>query len=337
MTSSFTISSTVDVPKARGGRGQVAATVYVPERLPEAPTVMFALPGGGYSRGYFDLHFSGHTGYSQAEHHAARGVVLVAMDHLGVGDSTTDANDRLTIEDIAAANDHAVRDILTRLRAGTLAKGLQKIEPGFVVGTGQSMGGGLTIIMQGRHKTYEAIAPVGYSPYHTSLPQKRPEMREVIKSVFAQFSRKTPPEELSVPHSSEQIPDFLYPFHYDDVPKDILEADLAGGYPIRQAPPPWGSASLPRCVVAMMSKGYVAEEAAVVDIPVFIGFGERDVSEDPARDATMFPKSFDITVYVVPQMAHMHNFASTRQLLWDRSLDWADSVRHMRDLGRNAA
>jgi hypothetical protein len=51
----------------------------------------------------------------------------------------------------------------------------------------------------------------------------------------------------------------------------------------------------------------------------------------------MFPRAHDITVYVVPRMAHMHNFASTRRWLWDRSLDWVESVRRLRDLGRSAA
>ena len=246
----------------------------------------------------------------------------------------TDANDELTIEDIAAANDQAVREILVRLRAGTLVKGQAPIAPGLVVGTGQSMGGGVTIIMQGRHRTYDAIAPLGYSPVHTSLPQRRPEMREAIKSVFAKFSRATPPQDLSVPHSSEQIPDFLYPFHCEDVPQDILQADLAGGYPLRQSPPSWGSATVPRCVVAMMSPGYVAAEAAEIDVPVFLGFGERDVSEAPHREPIMFARARDITVYVAPRMAHMHNFASTRELLWNRTLDWLSLRRTRRAGGR---
>jgi pimeloyl-ACP methyl ester carboxylesterase len=329
------VSIPVDVSMAPGGRGRIAATVFLPEPMPAAPTVMFALPGGGYSRGYFDLHFPGHDGYSQAAHHVARGVVFVAMDHLGVGASSIDANDVLTIEHIAAANDQAVREILARLRAGTIVAGGARIEPGLVVGTGQSMGGGVTIIMQGRHRTYDAIMPLGYSPVHTSLPQRRPEMREAIKAVFAGFSRRTAPQDLSVPHSSEQIPDFLYPFHFEDVPADIVEADLAGGYPLRQSPPSWGSATVPRCVVAMMSPGYVAEEAASIDVPVFIGFGERDVSEAPHREPTMFPRATDITVFVAPRMAHMHNFASTRRLLWERSLDWVDAMVHAAQVGRS--
>ena len=327
----------VNVPAARGGSGQVVATVFLPDSVPAAPIVMFALPGGGYSRGYFDMHFPGHQGYSQAEHHLARGIVFVAMDHFGVGASSTDANDAVTIEHIAAANDQAVREILARLRAGTLVEGAGRIEPGLVVGTGQSMGGGVTIIMQGRHRTYDAIMPLGYSPVHTSLPQRRPEMREAIKAAFAGFSRATKPQDLSVPHSSEQIPDFLYPFHCEDVPRDIVQADLAGGYPLRKTPPSWGSATVPRCVVAMMSPGYVAGEAASVDVPVFLGFGERDVSETPYREPTMFPRATDLTVFVVPRMAHMHNFASTRRLLWERSLDWVDGIVHGVDVARASA
>lgn len=327
MAVSCRLTVDVTVRKARGGKARIVATLFVPADLPPSPTVMFALPGGGYSRGYFDLQFPGHVGYSQAEHHAGCGVVFVAMDHLGVGESTTTANDVLTIEDIAAANDAAVRQILAGLRAGTLVEGLPAIAPGFVVGTGQSMGGGVSIIMQGRHRTYDAIAPLGYSAVHTSLPQRDPALRAMGKAVFARFSRATPLHELSVPHTSEQVPDFLYPFHWEDVPPDILAADMAGGYPLRTSPPPWGSATIPRCVVGMMAKGYVAEEAAASDVPVFLGFGERDVSEDPAREPSMFTQARDITVFVVPRMAHMHNFASTRRALWERSLDWVEDVR----------
>jgi pimeloyl-ACP methyl ester carboxylesterase len=269
------------------------------------------------------------VGYSQAEHHAARGLVLVAMDHLGVGDSSTDANETILIEDIAAANDAAVREVLRRLREGSLDSTLPALQPGFVVGTGQSMGGGVTIIMQGRHRTYEAIAPLGYSAVQAVLPLRDPEARQGIKAMFSHFRRNKPPAQLSVPHTSERIGDFLHPFHWEDVPRDIVEADLAGGYPLRQDPPPWGSRTVPRCVVGMMARDYVIEEAAAVDVPVFFGEGERDVSENPWEESARFPRVRDFTLFVCPQMAHMHNFASTRRLLWERSVEWIESVRRL--------
>jgi hypothetical protein len=45
----------------------IAATLFLPapDRLTGEPAVIFALPGGGYSRGYYDMHFDGHLGYSQ--------------------------------------------------------------------------------------------------------------------------------------------------------------------------------------------------------------------------------------------------------------------------------
>ena len=318
----------VRVAQLAGGQGIIAATVHVPDALTNAPTVVFALPGGGYSRGYFDLHFPKRSGYSQAEHHTAHGIVLVAMDHLGVGDSSTEANDVIVIEDIAAANDEAVREILRRLREGKLDVGLPPFQPGFVVGTGQSMGGGVTIIMQGRHRTYDAIAPLGYSAFQAVLPLRAPEARQGIKAMFSHFKRSTPPAELSVPHTSAEIRDFLYPFHLEDVPQDIVAADLAGGYPLRENPPAWGSRTVPRCVVGMMARDYVIEEAAVIDVPVFFGEGERDVSENPWAESSRFPLVRDFTLFVCPRMAHMHNFATTRRELWDRSVDWIDSMRN---------
>src|SRR5271165_4950148 len=83
----------------------MAASVYLPDPATVAspPVVMFASPGGGYSRGYFDLQFDGRPGYSQAQYHAAQGMIVVAYDHLGVGESTTANNHTLTVETIADA------------------------------------------------------------------------------------------------------------------------------------------------------------------------------------------------------------------------------------------
>jgi len=68
----------------------IVATAYLPppERLNDGHVVVFAMPGGGYSRSYFDMGFEGHSGYSQAAHHVERGLVVVSIDHLGVGDTS---------------------------------------------------------------------------------------------------------------------------------------------------------------------------------------------------------------------------------------------------------
>src|SRR5581483_2794386 len=152
--------------------------------------VMAGFPGGGYGRGYFNMRFAGHSGYSEAEHHTGAGVIFIAADHLGVGASSVPDFTRLTVEMIAAANDHAIREVLMRLRAGTLARELPAVQVAATVGIGQSMGGCLTIIMQARHSTYDAIAPLGYSAIHTVLPQRSAEARR--KAIAAhQLARGT--------------------------------------------------------------------------------------------------------------------------------------------------
>jgi pimeloyl-ACP methyl ester carboxylesterase len=60
--------------------------------------------------------------------------------------------------------------------------------------------------------------------------------------------------------------------------------------------------------------------------PLFLAFGEFDVSAEPHREPLAYPSSPDITVVVIPGMAHMHNFADTRAKLWDRFLAWLPAV-----------
>jgi hypothetical protein len=67
-----------------------------------------------------------------------------------------------------------------------------------------------------------------------------------------------------------------------------------------------------------MLPGALADEAAVIDVPVLLATGERDVCRAPAEELAMFKAATDVSVFTVRQMAHMHNFAATRTRLWDR-------------------
>jgi len=46
--------------------------------------------------------------------------------------------------------------------------------------------------------------------------------------------------------------------------------------------------------------------------------GERDVCQDPLRELGAFQSARDLAQFVVPKMAHMHNFAGTRAIMWKR-------------------
>lgn len=319
----------IDVSKAvpLPGPLEVALSVYLPDpaQLDPRPIVMAAFPGGGYSRGYFDMHFPGHEGYSQAEHHTAAGLVFIAGDHIGVGASSLPDLSRLSIEMIADANDCAVREVLARLEAGTLSPEFPPLRRPLRIGIGQSMGGCITIVMQGRKQTYDAIAPLGYSAIHTVLPQRSEAARR--KSMEGHVHHRGEDlARLSVAESSRSIEDFVYPFHWEDVPKDILDADMAGGYPLRKTAPPFGSLTIPSCAIQMMAPGCVTAEAAAISVPVLVADGERDTCPDPLAEPSAYRGSRDVSVYVVANMAHMHNFASTRRHLWERLVHWSRAV-----------
>lgn len=318
------------VVELRAGEGRIAMTAYLPASPSLSGCVIFASPGGGYSRSYYDMRFDGHAGYSQAQHHTGHGHIVVAYDHLGVGDSEIGDLSAWTVEELARVNHQAVREIQARLEVGELCAELPAIPNAFHVGIGQSMGGCVSIIMQAQHRTFDAIGVLGYSAIHTVLPQRTISETEAGKGNYA-YARTTSPTELSVARSSAGVSDFVYPFHWDDVPADILAADMEGGYPLRRTAPRFGSLTIPNCAVGMMGPGFVAADARAVETPVFLAFGERDVSVQPRDEPRAFAASDDVTVLVVPRMAHMHNFAGTRRRLWDRLDAWAsDQARSAR-------
>jgi pimeloyl-ACP methyl ester carboxylesterase len=309
------------------GRHEVALTVYLPSSPAPAspPIAIFASPGGGYTRHYYDLRLPGRTGYSQAEAHAREGFIFVSYDHLGVGDSSTERLADYTIHQLAAANDAAVREVARRLVEGTLCDELPAL-PGLVrIGIGQSMGGCVTVVMQGRHASFDAIAALGNSAIHTVLPQRSEAERQRSLEHHARVGSRELAG-ITVAEASQGVADFSYPFHFEDVPADIVQADMAGGFPLRRTAPPWGSLTVPPCAVTLMTPGVIAAEAAQIRVPVLIGVGERDVCPDPHAEPMAYRGSPDVSLFIVPRMAHMHNFASTRARLWSRIGSWARRV-----------
>lgn len=145
-------------------------------------------------------------------------------------------------------------------------------------------------------------------------------MFESGKQRFAEVAHGTGHSHETVSHDGV---DYVYPFHWEDVPRDILDEDMRGGYPLRQTTPEYGSLTIPHCAVQMMTPGCFTADADRIAVPVLIGVGERDTCPDPHAEPSGYPASPDVSVYIVPTMAHMHNFASTRARLWARLHGWS--------------
>lgn len=281
----------------------LAATVHVPDAVSESAPVLIALPGGGYTRHYFDLR---EAGYSEAEHHVARGVVIVALDHLRVGDSDIPELEEASLAVCAAAGHAAVQALLGKLREGTLDTDVPAIRPSAVVGMGQSMGGHIGLLMQANHRTFDGLAMLGSSVVSTRLLA-----RESGQEVCL-LGNPDPVAGLSALVGF----DFTFAFHWEDVPAHFVEADMAaqrGTGPM----PYWRSATTPNAGSGLLP-GHLSGAAAVVNVPVLLGMGERDVCQDSLRELAAFMSARDLALFVAPKMAHMHNFAGTRAMMWRR-------------------
>jgi pimeloyl-ACP methyl ester carboxylesterase len=301
-----------------GGGDHTTALVCLPEpeRLPTRPVVAFCFPGGGYSRGYYDLRIDGFEGYSQAEHHAQRGIITVACDQLGVGDSSEPDRTQLSYENVAAADRATVDDVLRRLAAGEVEAGYPPIPDPVLIGIGQSYGGMLLIVQQARERTFDAIAVLGFSAIGLELP--RPPAGGTSATGGA-----LPPLESLTPRELQ-----TFVFHWEDVPAELIETDMKGEHPTREPPlPMWASARRPGGRHwSPLPQGVVAHWARVIECPVLVGVGERDVSPDPWAEPGAYRQSRDITLAITPRMGHMHNFAGTRTGLWDRLASWMEGV-----------
>src|ERR1700749_170335 len=83
-----------------------------------APVMVVCLPGGGMSRRYFDLPV---PGYSMAAYLAQRGILVVTLDHPGIGESDVpDDAWALTPEMVADVDAEAVRQIQRQLASGLI-------------------------------------------------------------------------------------------------------------------------------------------------------------------------------------------------------------------------
>jgi alpha-beta hydrolase superfamily lysophospholipase len=320
----------VDVTDAAGlgEPARVAVTVTLPDEVAREPVVCFAKPGGGYSRRYYTEDLPGPGSGAQAKWHAARGWVFVSIDHLGVGDSTVAHDpDRLSFAPVVAANQAAEQHVLDLLRAGTLADGVPAITDPLRLGIGQSMGGAFTVLQQGRFHCYDGIAVLGYSVVHTEPPSPPGEPPIVLPWIPRDASPSSgifTNGPALADASSGGLDAMAWGFHFDDVDPAVVRRDL-DDFPNRHGdPPPWASTTVPgAAAIQCLAPGATATEAAAVRCPVLVAGGERDVVPDPRGEVRAYLSSPSVDLFVCPRMAHMHNFAGTRELLWRRLETWA--------------
>lgn len=296
---------------------EVAVWVFTPPTLPKIPRVLVCLPGGSYTKAYWHLevpHFPPDA-YSFALAMAQQGFIVVALDHLGVGESTTPPDGRqLTMQVLAAANAAATRQIRKRLQARTLIAGLPALPEAVWVGVGHSMGAFLLLAQQATHRSFSAIALLGYTNGEMSLGdvvRRQAEAQGLEPGTFyellARMYAATPSGYVTLDRTIGHA--VLYA---DDVPAAVIAADDALATAI-----PGGIA------VDISQPGAMLPLARLVDVPLFLANGALvDISGDFLGEPKSWPAATDITLYLVGGSAHCHSFAGSRGALCNRLARW---------------
>lgn len=342
-----TVDLRIDVTNAvdLGEPVYVCVSVVLPDPadLPERPVVCFAKPGGGYSRFYFTHALPGAGGGvelgAQADFHVARGWIFVALDNLGSGQSSIHDPETLGFAHVTSASLAAEQEVLLRLANGILLPGYPPVLQPVRLGIGQSTGGSLTIVQQAQFDCYDGIGVLGFSAVHShpatppgGLPvvtpwfsrEQAPGMRGAIlnAAAVAAATGGTSPDAAWVA--------IAWGFHYDDVPSEVVEQDLAHYEDIGQSiigarlpgendAAPWNSYTTPNDATRFtLTPGAVAAEAAAIAVPVLSAMGERDLVVDPLGESRAFRTAPSFDLFICPRMGHMHNFAGTRRLFWER-------------------
>jgi pimeloyl-ACP methyl ester carboxylesterase len=306
----------VDVSGLTGLAGEFVLRGWVcsPTTTSEPVVVAFCLAGGGSTIAYFDLHPPELGGYSMANHLAARGTIVIALDHPGVGSSTRVPDIyalRPTV--VAALHAAAVREVMRRLRAGRLLPHLEALADPLTIGVGHSMGGMLVELMQARHRTFDRIASLGcgggglpevltdeeLSLVGTPLVHAEPRIEELARIRFAEGSAM----EARMPRHGT--------FFAPDVPREVIAAA--------------GSARaelLYTCGLAAMIPASTDRERAAIATPVFHLFGELDLVVDVVNSARVYRSARPVVATTLAGSGHCHNQSSRRTELWDDLQDF---------------
>jgi pimeloyl-ACP methyl ester carboxylesterase len=104
-------------------------------------------------------------------------------------------------------------------------------------------------------------------------------------------------------------------FHYSDVPEAVIAAEESR------------ATVIPRSMALQsIIPGVTAPYAARISCPVFLAFGEVDVSPDPLGEPSTYPDATDVTVLRLPGSGHCHNYSTPRAHLWERLASWVPAV-----------
>ena len=208
---------TFDVSEAVGEPAQLAGSYFAAGGPAGDRPLLVCLPGGTYTRGYWDLQGPGHSGYSFARAAAGEGFPVVTLDSLGTGESTRPARDIEMTDQAAAAAASAVAQIPEVLGIATPA-----------VAVGHSMGGYVSMLQQAAFGSYAGLAILGTTNGAVGQLGLPPEM---IEAAATPEGRAALVDQMAAGMPDPYLAGDRAPlrswFHLADVPDELIAADEA--------------------------------------------------------------------------------------------------------------
>jgi pimeloyl-ACP methyl ester carboxylesterase len=301
----------------------LAAEIFWPDRLDSEKPVAsyFCLPGGSINRHYYNLRAEGDDSFSFAAMMARHGAITITVDHLGVGDSDKPRDGFLLTPDrLSQANANAAAKVLAALREGSLIEGLPPLGNLISIGVGHSMGGMLTVLQQALEHQHDALLLMGFANggLLSHLPEPAHRLAgnpEAVKAEIEAVARAIYPEPY---HRIAPSPEASQIFQGATAERDGVEAIK----PTRDDLLVVGG-------LQSMIPGSIRPALNTVDVPVFLGLGDRDIAGPPHVIPAIFPNSPDVTLTVLPQTGHCQFIFPSRAELFRRIGEWTSFViRH---------
>lgn len=282
--------------------------VFEPDEYEPPTTLAFCLPGGGFSRRYFDLEVVedgvADESYSMARHLVAHGIAVVVCDPPGIGESDLP-------DDPYGLTPHALADV----QAVVVDAVSTELPAARRIGVGHSAGALLTVHQQAHHRQFDALALLGFAG------------RGLVEHLTE--------EERAYANDPDALRTAL---------PGLVEARFGDGLPVWESGPSSifsGGGAPSAAKVAMraaqarmlgmlgltsMIPGASAPELAAIDVPVFVGVGGNDITGPAHLIPGDFPNAHDVTLYVLEGAGHTHHIDARRAELWDRIVAWLTSL-----------
>ena len=267
----------------------LAATLHLPDDMDAASAhLLFALHGGGYTRGYWDPAFADPS-YSFARFFTGRGKAVLAIDMLGMGESSRpEPESRLSRAIIAAAHAAALGQVRARFDPSVSGTGI-----------GHSMGGMMIVDQAAAHGGMDRVAVLGWA--NEAMVLGDTDVATLQAGLIPSGYLASPRERM------RKL------FYWPDVPEMLIAADEAAG---STTPATLGRNAL--------TPGIVHAAAARIAVPVLVVQSAIDTSPSPDQEPGYFSASPDVELQRLANAAHCQNFASTRLEHWRALDEWIE-------------